>query len=268
MSYTPMATYTATGNTFKDTYGSGRVVGKACGGVDGILGIGSVDLTEIEDRLRMAGTVSKTTTVPTVTDNLYFQGTIPTESSELLLHKLDFARSFVLQPSTSTEEVANGELTFGGTDNADYSSDISYTSITSTSPANDTTPLTSAGIVDTCTTLFMIASDAFATTTGLLTVTGAQYEALESMYLTMGDLRATTFQFTPNAQIWPRSLNSQLGGESDKIYLITADIGTTGGQGLDFIDGFVSLQRFCSVFSTTNSRVGMVNTKYTYATTN
>ncbi|KIY46744.1 acid protease [Fistulina hepatica ATCC 64428] len=295
-SYTPTSTSTATGDTFKVTYGSGRVVGKAYldavtlggddlvitsqsigvatratgfSGVDGILGIGPVDLTE--------GTVSKTTTVPTVTDNLYSQGTIPTESIGIFF-----------QPSTSTEEVANGELTFGGTDNADYSSDITYTSITSTSPANEywgidqtlaygsTTLLTSAGIVDTGTTLFMIASDAFATyqaktgatldsTTGLLTVTEAQYEALESMYFTIGD---TTFEFTANAQIWPRSLNSQLGGESDKIYLITADIGTTSGQGLDFINGFAFLQRFYSVFDTTNSRVGVANTKYTYATTN
>ena len=43
--------------------------------------------------------------MPTVTDNLYKQGTIPTESIGIFY-----------QPTTSTEEVANGEMTFGGTD--------------------------------------------------------------------------------------------------------------------------------------------------------
>lgn len=45
----------------------------------------------------------------------------------------------------------------------------------------------------------------------------------------------TTFEFTPNAQIWPRAQNSELGGEAGKIYLITADLGNNSGTGLDFI---------------------------------
>ena len=45
----------------------------------------------------------------------------------------------------------------------------------------------------------------------------------------------TTFEFTANAQIWPRSLNSELGGDASKIYLITSDLGSNSGQGLDFI---------------------------------
>lgn len=65
-------------------------------GQDGILGIGPVDLT--------TNTVSNTTTVPTVTDNLYAQGTIATESIGI---------SYV--PTTSSNAV-NGELTFGGVD--------------------------------------------------------------------------------------------------------------------------------------------------------
>lgn len=65
-------------------------------GVDGILGIGPVDLTQ--------GTVSNTTTIPTVTDNLFAQGTISEDSVGI---------SF--EPST-TANAMNGELTFGGTD--------------------------------------------------------------------------------------------------------------------------------------------------------
>lgn len=65
-------------------------------GQDGILGIGPVDLT--------SNTVSNTSTVPTVTDNLYSQGTIATETIGI---------SYV--PTTSSSAV-NGELTFGGVD--------------------------------------------------------------------------------------------------------------------------------------------------------
>lgn len=58
--------------------------------------VGPVDLTQ--------GTVSNTTDVPTVTDNLYAQGII---SSDLL--------GVSYEPSSSAD-VPNGELTFGGTD--------------------------------------------------------------------------------------------------------------------------------------------------------
>lgn len=64
--------------------------------VDGILGIGPVDLT--------TGTLSTGQAVPTVTDNLFSQGTISTDSIGI---------SYV--PSTSDSAV-NGELDFGGTD--------------------------------------------------------------------------------------------------------------------------------------------------------
>ena len=65
-------------------------------GVDGILGVGPTDLTQ--------GTVQGTSTVPTVTDNLFAQGTIAEDSLGIFF-----------QPTTS-EGAVNGELTFGGTD--------------------------------------------------------------------------------------------------------------------------------------------------------
>lgn len=57
----------------------------------------------------MLGTVSGTPSVPTVTDNLLSQGIIQTETIGI---------SYV--PSTSASNVANGELTFGGTDSTKY----------------------------------------------------------------------------------------------------------------------------------------------------
>ncbi|KAF9481152.1 acid protease [Pholiota conissans] len=248
------------------------VASKATGfqGVDGILGIGPVDLT--------AGTVSGTPNVPTVMDNLFGQKTIPTES---------LAISF--NPTTSNGEV-NGELSFGSTDSSRFTGEIAFTPITKTSPASQywgidqtitygssgSPILTSAGIVDTGTTLLLIATDAFnayqdatgATmdqATGLLTVTDDQLSNMESLFFEIG---STTFEFTANAQLWPRSLNSVIGGEDGKNYLIVSDLGSNSGSGLDFINGFGWLQRFYSVFDTTDSRVGIATTPFTDATTN
>ena len=69
-------------------------------GVDGILGVGPVDLTQ--------NTVTGQSMVPTVVDNLFTQGTIATESLGI---------SF--EPTTEMGAV-NGELTFGGVDMSKY----------------------------------------------------------------------------------------------------------------------------------------------------
>ncbi|KAL7280027.1 hypothetical protein ACG7TL_006441 [Trametes sanguinea] len=239
-------------------------------GVDGILGIGPVDLTE--------GTVGGNQPVPTVTDNLFAQGTI---ENDLI--------GIFYQPTTS-EGALNGELDFGSVDTGKVTSDVTFVPITSTQPASlywgidqqvtygdDTTLLTgNAGIVDTGTTLLLLATDAFQAyqkatgatldnATGLLTLTEQQFENLQSLFFNIG---GTTFEFTANAQIWPRSLNSVIGGEEGKIYLVAADLGSESGQGLDFINGFVFLQRFYSVYDTGNSQVGLATTQFTTAETN
>lgn len=76
------------------------------------------------------------------------------------------------------------------------------------------------------------------------------------------------YELTANAQLWPRSLNTYIGGTSGNIYLIVADLGTPSGQGLDFINGYGFLERFYSVFDTGNKRVGLATTSFTHATTN
>ncbi|KAI0059567.1 family A1 protease [Artomyces pyxidatus] len=240
--------------------------------VDGILGIGPVDLTD--------GTVGGSTPVPTVTDNLFQQGTISTESIGI---------SYV--PTTTADAVANGELDFGGVDTSKTTGDVNYVPITSTSPASQywgidqsisygdgsTTLLDStAGIVDTGTTLVLIATDAFQayqqatgatldSATGLLTVTAEQFAGLQSLFFNIGGV---AYELTPNAQIWPRELNSTLGGQAGQIYLVVSDLGSNSGSGLDFINGFAFLQRFYSVFDVTNSQVGLATTQFTDAETN
>ena len=102
-------------------------------------------------------------------------------------------------------------------------------------------------------------------TTGLLCITRPQYSKLKSLFFTTG---GTTFELTPNAQIWPRVFNELIGGAADKIYLVVNDIGTPTGQGLDFINGYAFLERFYSVFDTGKRRVGLATTPFTTATTN
>ncbi|KAF9055852.1 aspartic protease [Panaeolus papilionaceus] len=241
-------------------------------GVDGILGIGPVDLTV--DTLSPATSSS----IPTVTDNLFKNGVIP--SNEIGI-------SFV--PTTSNDAV-NGEITWGGTDSSKFSGSITFIPITTTSPANlfwginqsvrygsSTSILsTTAGIVDTGTTLVLLATDGFDkyqtatggvldSATGLLRITSTQFSNLQSLFFTAG---GTTFELTANAQIWPRSLNADIGGVAGRIYLIVADLGSPSGEGLDFINGFGFLERFYSVFDTANKRVGLATTSFTKATSN
>lgn len=270
------------GNEFTDTVtlGPGLVIenqsigvastAQGFDGVDGILGIGPVDLT--------SGTLSTGQPIPTVTDNLFSQGTISNDSIGISY-----------QPTTSSGAV-NGELDFGGVDTSKTTGDVNFVPITSTSPANeywgidqsisygnDSTILDStAGIVDTGTTLVLIATDAFqkyqrATgakedrSTGLLTLTEAQFNNLQSLFFNIGGV---SYELTANAQIWPRSLNSTIGGEEGKIYLVVSDLGSESGQGLDFINGFAFLQRFYSVYDTSNAQVGLATTPFTDAETN
>ncbi|KAK0208939.1 aspartic peptidase A1 [Desarmillaria ectypa] len=296
--YVQTSTSTQTSNRVSVTYGSGSFSGReyidqvtitsnliiksqsigvastssGFSGFDGILGIGPVDLTE--------GTLSPATTtlIPTVTDNLFSQGTIT-----------GHALGVYFAPTTQ-EEVVNGELSWGGSDSSKITGSIGYAPLTNTYPASvywgidesitygtSTTILSStAGIVDTGTTLVYIASDAFAryrsatgatldSNTGLLRITSSQYSNLSSLFF---KINGVSYELTPNAQIWPRSLNTAIGGSASAIYLIVNDIGTNSGEGLDFINGYTFLERYYTIFDTANSRIGFVATAQTRATTN
>lgn len=125
---------------------------------------------------------------------------------------------------------------------------------------------------------------------------------MQSLFFTIGSVRTSlllsivsdsdrfyalqqTVELVPNAQIWPRNLNSVIGGQEGKIYLIAADLGSSVGTGLDFIsmfpivvkfilplnmplDGFTFLQRVYTVYDTTNKQVGVAETESTSAEIN
>ncbi|TCD63444.1 hypothetical protein EIP91_005385 [Steccherinum ochraceum] len=304
MDYFPSPTSFDTGNSVYVEYGSGVMLGEqyldvvhiapglsitnqsigvaliAIGfdDVDGLLGIGPQVLTY--------GNLFPNATefVPTVVDNLYDQGIIP---------KPFIGISF--QPNNATQNqnmtITNGELSFGDVDASKYEGDVNYVPITKTLPAgyyvgiNQTVTYGSdktmvlnntAGITDTGTTLLLLATDALATyqqltgavldeNVGLLKITPDQFSNLQSLFFTIG---SETYEFTPNAQIWPRALNSAVGGDDSSIYLIVSDIGTPTGEGMDFINGMVWLERFYTVYDTLGSRFGVAKTAGTYATTN
>ena len=100
--------------------------------------------------------------------------------------------------------------------------------------------------------------------TQLPRITNDQYKSLQPLNFVIG---GQTFGLTPNAQIWPRTLNTAIQGEEDSIYLAVQDIGDKF-PGVNFICGMSFLERFYSVFDTGNHRVGLARTAFTNATTN
>ncbi|KAG2075021.1 acid protease [Suillus decipiens] len=241
--------------------------------VDGILGIGPAALSihSLQDL--------PTDPIPTITDTLYGQGTI----SENIF-------GIFYKPYTRSDLQSTGQITFGGTDSTKYNGNILYTPVTNMEPASKywgvdqsitygTTEILTrtAGIVDSGTSLIFIATEAYelykAATGGeidpvtkLLTISDDQYGALQELKFNTG---TQAYTLTPNAQIWPRSLNAKIGSPwANAIYLVVCDIGTPIGEGLDFVCGYVFMQRFYIAYDATNSLVGFATTPFTYATTN
>jgi len=296
--YVQTSTSQATGDQVSVSYGSGFFIGEeytdtitlapglavhsqsigvatfaeGLNGLDGILGIGPTDLTE--------GTLQDSdSTIPTVTDNAFTQGLISAQQVGV---------SF--EPITSASETS-GEISFGGPDPSRYTGQLGYVPITTTSPSSDYVGIdqsitygsskteilsTTAGIVDTGTSLLLLASDAFESyanatgatldeDTGLYAIPSDQFGNLQSMFFNIG---GTTYEFTADAQIWPVAMNADIGGTDDKVYLIVSDNGTPSGSGLDFTNGLAWLERFYFVYNSGSDQVGFATTSFTQSTTN
>ncbi len=109
----------------------------------------------------------------------------------------------------------------------------------------------------------------FDNSTQLHRISNTQYENLQSLFFVIGN---STFELTPNAQIWPRALNRAIGGDANSVYLAINDIGNlfhgVSASGINFVCGMKFLERFYSVFDTENRRVGLATTPFTHATIN
>jgi hypothetical protein len=229
-------------------------------GLDGLLGVGPAGLT-----------TNKTTCgkiIPTIMDNLFNQKKIPANQ---------YALSF--QPS-STKSDPNGEITFGGIDESKFTGALSYVPITTASPSSKYWGIdasisygtgktsifnsSTSGIVDSGTTLTLFRTDAYLAyqratgaivdnSTSLLTVTAAQYAAMQSIYFDIGGIK---YEFTPNAQTFPRKFNTEVGGDANKIYLIISEHPTLPGKEFGFVLGQTFMERFYFVFDAGKSRIG------------
>ncbi|KAF9347528.1 hypothetical protein BGX26_000994 [Mortierella sp. AD094] len=286
--YVATSARTETADTFSISYGSGSVSGQeyidqvnlggaltiekqSIGGakqskgfdeVDGILGLGPVDLT--------TGTLSPDSgaTIPTVADNAFSSGLIPSNIFGIYIPH-----------SNNPNPVAGGEISLGGEDNSKFTGQITFVPITANSPANtfwgidatfaygSTALGTTAGIVDTGTTLLLLAHDWLSKITavtgatedkasGLLHVPASTVPKLETLTITVG---GTPFTLTPEQYTVPPSYYSAIGinADSTDAYFWFHSIGTNFGEGIDFILGLKFLEHYYSVYDATNSRVGL-----------
>jgi len=279
--YVPGSTSTSTGKTFEVEYGSGTVSGteftdtvvvggltitkqsigdgtRSTGfeGVDGIIGFGPVDLTE--------DTVSGSTTVPTVMNNLLSQGTITTQ-----VLGVSFAPE-----SGSDEDDTNGELTLGGTDSTKFTGAITFTPKTTAELYSDYWGITvteisfngksigasASAIVDTGTTLIFIptaAYNSFLSASGGTTddETGlASWTTLPTANFAF-TIGGVSFTLTPSQFTIPTAQYADFGLATGKFYGWIAAGGTEADE-LNFIIGQKFLENYYSVFDTTNNRVG------------
>ncbi|KAG2363358.1 aspartic peptidase domain-containing protein [Suillus spraguei] len=236
-----------------------------CGGEDGIPGIGPEDLPHRNIKN------DRGATIPSFTDYLYLQGKIGRQVVGVFF-----------QPVAREPDGQFGELTFG-TDSTKYVGNVAYTCFVPVlSPLcqphraigvyrinqkityGQTTILGfTAGIVDPGTTLLYLASGD--QTTDLLRIPPSRYNTLQNLDFHIG---YTMFSRTPGAQIWPRSLNTEIPhAVVGAIYLIVRDIGGRSGRGFDFILGYTFIQHFYTVFDGSSSLVGFALTQFTSATT-
>ncbi|KAF8174814.1 aspartic peptidase domain-containing protein [Mycena galopus ATCC 62051] len=279
--YVPSSTATNTGKTFEVEYGSGTVSGteytdtvvvggltitkqsigdgtKNSGfeGVDGIIGFGPVDLTE--------DTVSGSTTVPTVMNNLLSQGTI---TDQVL--GVSFAPE-----SGSDDDDTNGELSLGGTDATKFTGSVTFTPKTTASLYTDYWGITvseiayngksigasASAIVDTGTTLIYIPTAAY---NSFLSASGGKTDSetglaswttlpTENFAFTIGGV---SFPLTPAQFTIPTAQYDVWGLTSGKFYGWIAAGGTEADE-LNFIVGQKFLENYYSVFDTTGNQVG------------
>jgi len=224
-------------------------------GVDGIFGVGPVGLTE--------DTVSGTNEVPTVLDNLYSSGSIPTEVLGVYFQPIE---------DDGTSE-SNGEITLGGTDSSKYTGNLIYAPITTSAPFShywgvvvDSISygqlplglLRVNAIVDTGTTLIYIPEVAYA----LFLVETLGREDSDSE-LTLFDskptqnfvltIAGTRLALTPEQYLVPQPQYKNFGLTTGKFY---AWINVLKGNEVDFIIGQKFLEHYYSVYDTTNARVG------------
>ncbi|KAG2066053.1 aspartic peptidase A1 [Suillus decipiens] len=238
---------------------------------DGVLGIGPT--------LSGLGSLpnSPDQTIPTVIDRLVEQQTIPRPMVGIFF-----------KPTVANGD-NNGELCFGGTNPKKYIKRLEYADVTTIHPsslywginheiryANIEILAYSPGIIDCGCTFLYLATDAYeryrAATGGTLNPVNGLLQISLQQYNELSNLEfhyiGRILRFVPNAQIWPRSLNQKINGGDNDIFLVVKSLSTPTSAGFNFINGYVFLQRFYTVFDSGKRRVGFAPTLFTEASTN
>ncbi|OAX38322.1 acid protease [Rhizopogon vinicolor AM-OR11-026] len=230
--------------------------------VDGIIGFGPVDLTQ---RSLPAYPYFM---VPTVMDNAINQNLLKTK-----ILGVSFA------PATSFNDT-NGSLTYGGVDDTLYTGEILYMPVTETYPAagywgvnvsdviygsHSVIPQSTAGVVDTGTTLILIADDFFAVymaaipgayiddNTGLIVIPASSVAGMQPLKFKFGK---TVLSIDASSQLIPQDQNTEWGGEKGVQYGVVGNLGANSGEGLDFTLGQKFMEIFYAVFDADENRVG------------
>ncbi|KAJ7834081.1 family A1 protease [Mycena leptocephala] len=212
-------------------------------GVDGVLGIGPSDLSN-----------SESPGISTILETLFCQGSIPQAMFGIFM-----------EPTTSSD-VANGEITWGKGSTSLTSPSSNFWGIDmAVKYGNTSIPILNltAGIIDSGNLTLQPTGAAINPNTQLLTV--PSMNNLQNLVLVVACYRIVLMVCV---EIWPRALNTAIGGQAGKIYLVIADLGTTSGQGLDFMLGMTFRQRYYTIYDNTNKLFGLVSTAFTNATTN
>ncbi|KAJ7636404.1 putative cathepsin E [Roridomyces roridus] len=232
-------------------------------GVDGILGLGPVELTQ--------GTVQGVSEVPTFMQTLVSEGVI---AQNIL--GISFAPI-----QGSAPESTNGVLTFGGVDSKLFKGNITYTprippfwGISASSfkfGANSLGPNSTAaylGFVDTGTTLILLPGPVF---TAFLTVSNASVDPstgfvafpanakpTQDISFVMG---GTMFTMTPEQYLLPQAQYAFWGISAQQAqasggYALFGNAETAGAPA-GFVLGMSFLEFFYSVYDAENDRVGL-----------
>ncbi|KIK41818.1 hypothetical protein CY34DRAFT_12798 [Suillus luteus UH-Slu-Lm8-n1] len=244
-------------------------------GVDGIIGFGPVDLTQ--------GTQIPDTNalVPTIMDNSLKQGLIKNQ-----ILGISFA------PATSSNDKIDridGALTYGGIDDTLYTGEITYVPVTETQPAGSYWGInvthstfgsktlisrSTAGIVDSGTTLVMLADNFFAkylnaipgayfdTSVGLAVIPSSSVAGMRHLNFTIG---GHVFSLDTAAQLIPLDQNTVWGGQTGVQYGTVTSLGTDSGAGLDFIIGQKFMEKYYVIFDADKTRVGFAYTDHTFS---
>ncbi|QRV79816.1 aspartyl protease [Ceratobasidium sp. AG-Ba] len=282
--YAAYASGSAVGDNYKDLVTlsptlsiSNKSIGiatstNAISGFDGILGLGPAALSNVL-------TPSTGKPVPTIMDALFAQKKIAQNV---------FGLSFA--PTKSQGEM-NGVITFGGTNSGKYTGTLNWVDVTkqesfssfwgyeqSIKYGNKTLQKTAAGVVDTGTTLVYITPKAFKVysdslpgsktddKTGLLEIPKESVGKMKSLFYI---INGVSYEFTPNAQLWPRALNTALGGKADAYYSVVGALSDfEADSGSSFINGYVFLERFYTAYDQSKRRIGFATTPATYSNVN